>query len=96
MANNKSAKKRIKITKRNRLQNQFYRSSLKTLIKIYLKSIEKYSDSKQMDQILEAKNILKVIHKFLDKGNKRKVFHKNTVARKKSRLAGQLKKHYTN
>jgi small subunit ribosomal protein S20 len=33
MANNKSAKKRIEINERNRLQNRFYKSSVRTLIK---------------------------------------------------------------
>jgi len=95
MANNKSSKKRIRINKRNRLQNQFYKSSLRTLIRIYAKCLQKYKDSNQINQILEAKNILRLIYKFLDKGNKRKVFHKNTVNRKKSRLVAQLKKYHT-
>ena len=46
MANNKSAKKRIKITKRNRLQNRFYKSSVRSLIKNFLKDIEIYKISK--------------------------------------------------
>jgi small subunit ribosomal protein S20 len=37
MANNKSAKKRIEINKRNRLRNRFYKSSVRTLIKLFLK-----------------------------------------------------------
>ena len=35
MANNKSAKKRIEINKRNRLKNRYYKSSVRTLIKIF-------------------------------------------------------------
>ena len=34
---NPSAKKRILINKRNRLQNRFYKSTVKTLIKLFLK-----------------------------------------------------------
>ena len=45
MANNKSAKKRILITKRNNLQNRFYRSSVKTLTKRFLKDLEIYKTS---------------------------------------------------
>jgi ribosomal protein S20 len=37
MANNPSAKKRILINKRNRLQNRFYKSTVRTLIKLFLK-----------------------------------------------------------
>jgi len=40
MANNKSAEKRIEITKRNRLQNRFYKSSVRTLIKVFLKDLD--------------------------------------------------------
>ena len=36
MANNKSAKKRILIKKRNRLQNRFYKTSVRTLTKMFL------------------------------------------------------------
>ena len=42
MANNKSAKKRIEITKRNLLQNRFYKSSVRTLIKVFLKDLDIY------------------------------------------------------
>ena len=42
MANNKSAEKRIEITKRNRLKNRFYKSSVKTLIKAFLKELGIY------------------------------------------------------
>jgi small subunit ribosomal protein S20 len=37
MANSKSAEKRIEINKRNRLRNRFYKSSVRTLIKLFLK-----------------------------------------------------------
>ena len=40
MANNPSAKKRILINKRNRLQNRFYKSTVRTLIKLFLKQVE--------------------------------------------------------
>jgi len=42
MANTKSAKKRIKINKRNRLQNKFYKSSIRSLIKRFLKDLHIY------------------------------------------------------
>jgi small subunit ribosomal protein S20 len=40
MANNPSATKRILINKRNRLQNRFYKSTVKTLIKLFFKQVE--------------------------------------------------------
>ena len=45
MANNKSALKRIRINKRNRLQNKFYKSSVRTLIKMFFKRLEEYKIS---------------------------------------------------
>ena len=45
MANNKSAKKRIVIAKRNNLQNRFYKSSVRTLTKKFLKDLESYKSS---------------------------------------------------
>ena len=45
MANNKSAKKRILITKRNNLQNRFYKSSVRTLTKRFLSDLETYKIS---------------------------------------------------
>ena len=45
MANNRSAKKRILINERNRLQNRFYKTSVRNLTKIYLKNLEVYKTS---------------------------------------------------
>jgi len=36
MANNSSATKRILINKRNRLQNRFYKSTIRTFTKLFL------------------------------------------------------------
>jgi len=91
MANNKSAKKRVEIMKRNRLQNRFYKSSVRTSIKIFLKNLEIYKISKDSNDKEKAKKVLNLVYSLLDKGTKRKVFHKNMTARKKSRLANSLK-----
>ena len=91
MANNKSAKKRIEIMKRNRLQNRFYKSSVRTLIKIFLKNLEIYKISKDSNYKEKANKVLDSVYSLLDKGTKRKVFHKNMAARKKSRLTNSLK-----
>ena len=46
MANNKSAKKRIKINKRNNLKNRFYKSTVKTLTKSFIKKLQTFEESK--------------------------------------------------
>ena len=91
MANNKSAKKRIEINKRNRLRNRFYKSSIRTLIKVFLKNVESYKTSQDPIDKEKAKKILNSIYSLIDKGAKKHVFHRNTAARKKSRLAGSFK-----
>ena len=91
MANNLSAKKRILISKRNRLQNRFYKTSVRTLTKMFVKSLETYKNSKKLEDREKSQKILNSIYSLIDKGSKRNVFHKNTAARKKSKLALQLK-----
>ena len=86
MANNKSARKRIETNERNRLQNRYYKTSVRTLTKLFLKTLEEQTpESKE-----KSKTILNSIYSFLDKGTKKNIFHKNTAARQKARLAGRL------
>jgi len=91
MANNKSAKKRILISKRNNLQNRFYKSSVRTLTKRFLKDLEVYTDSKSNIDKEKAQIVLNSIYSLIDKGLKKNVYHKNTAARKKAKLAALLK-----
>ena len=91
MANNKSAQKRIEINKRNRRENKFYKTSVQNLTKLYLKNIELFKISQNLTDKNNAKNILNSIYSFIDKATKKKIFHKNTAARKKSYLAALLK-----
>jgi len=91
MANNKSAEKRIRIAKRNQRQNRFYKSSVRTLTKLYLKNIELFKTSQNLADKEKAQALLSSLYSLLDKGTKRNVFHKNTAARKKMKLAAQLK-----
>ncbi len=91
MANNKSAKKRILINKRNRLQNRFYKSSVQTLIKAFFKDLEVYKNSKNSENEERLKKSLRLAYSMIDKSAKKKLFHKNTAARKKSRLSSSLK-----
>ena len=91
MANNKSAKKRIITTERNRLINRYYKSSVRTLTKSFLQDLNAYEASKTSEKMNRLKKILGSIYSLIDKGTKTKVFHKNTAARKKSQLASKLK-----
>ena len=99
MANNKSSKKRIRITERNRLQNRVYKSSIKTFTKIFLKNKEKYEyEFKNLNnQDINDQNFKKLSKSFnhllslIDKASKKNVFHKNYAARKKSNLTNYIK-----
>ena len=91
MANNKSAKKRILINKRNNLQNRFYKSSVRTLTKRFLNDLEIYKDSQSNTDKEKVQIVLNSIYSLIDKGLKKNVYHKNTAARKKSKLAALLK-----
>lgn len=91
MANCKSAEKRIQIAKRNRLQNRYYKSSVRTLTKAFLQNLEAYKNSQDPKIKETLKENLSSVYSLIDKGTKRNVFHKNTAARKKSQLAAYLK-----
>jgi small subunit ribosomal protein S20 len=91
MANNKSAKKRILINKRNRLQNRYYQTSVRTLIKLFFQNLEVAQVEKTNRSQKNLQIILSSIFSFLDKGTKKNVFHKNTAAKKKAKLASYLK-----
>jgi small subunit ribosomal protein S20 len=91
MANNKSAEKRIGINKRNRLQNRYYKTSVRTLTKLFFKNLEILKSEKTAESKENVQTILNSIYSFLDKGTKKNVFHKNTAAKKKARLASYLR-----
>ena len=91
MANSKSAEKRIGINERNRLRNRFYKSSVRTLIKNFLKELEIYKVSKNPEDKEKVQKTLNSVYNLIDKGTKKNVFHKNTAARKKAQLVSYLK-----
>lgn len=91
MANNKSAQKRIEINKRNRLTNKYYKTSVRTLNKLFLKNLEIYKESQNNEDKKKLHEILSSIYSMLDKGSKKNIFHKNMVARKKAKLSASLK-----
>ncbi len=91
MANNKSAKKRIDINKRNRLRNKYYKTSVKTLIKLFFTNLEIYKGSKAVEDQKKVQEILNSVYSLMDKGTKKNIFHKNLAARKKAKLSAYLK-----
>ena len=91
MANSKSAEKRIQINKRNRLRNKYYKTSVRTLIKLFFTNLEVYKSSQKAEDKKKLQEILSSIYSLMDKGTKQNIFHKNTAARKKAKLAAYLK-----
>ena len=87
MANTKSAKKRIITTERNRLQNRFYKSTVRTLTKVLISNVEIYKKSPTDENKKKVQSLLNSLYSLIDKGCKKNVFHKNTAARKKSQLS---------
>jgi small subunit ribosomal protein S20 len=91
MANNKSAKKRIGINVRNRLQNKYYKTSVKTLTRLFFLNLELYKASKNIEDQKKVQKILNSVYSLMDKGTKKNIFHKNMAARKKAKLVAYLK-----
>ena len=83
MANNKSAEKRIRTNKRNRLQNRAYKSSVRTLTKKFLKDLEVYKELKTPEQKEKLTKMLGLVYSLIDKGTKRNVFHRNILQQEK-------------
>jgi small subunit ribosomal protein S20 len=91
MANSKSAEKRVEINERNRLRNRFYKSSVRTLIKVFFKDLEVYKTSKNPEDKEKLQKILGSVYSLIDKGTKKNIFHRNAAARKKAKLASYFK-----
>ena len=83
MANIKSAMKRIRQSEKRRVRNAAVRSTVRTSVKTARTAIE----GGQADQARES--LLRTIQ-VLDKAATKGVIHKNTAARRKSRLMRQL------
>jgi len=78
LPNIKSAIKRVKVTETKTLKNTMRKSALKTSIKKCKEAIAKGEG---------AAEAYKATTKALDKAAAKKLLHKNTAARRKSRLA---------
>ena len=91
MTNSKSAEKRVEINERNRLRNRFYKSSVRTLIKVFFKNLEAYKTYKNSEDKEKLQKNLSSVYSLIDKGTKKNIFHKNAAARKKAKLASYVK-----
>ena len=80
MANIKQQKKRNITNEKNRLKNASFKSSVKTAVK----KVELAVEQKNKEEAVNAYNLA---CKKLDKALAKGIFHKNFVARNKSRLA---------
>jgi len=80
----KSVLKRIRQNAKRRLRNKAAISRMKTYIKKFLNALEEKSENLQ--------EIFKTTIKIIDKTASKGIIHKNTAARKKSRLTKKLLK----
>lgn len=88
MANIKSSKKRILTAERNATKNVAFKSSIKTALKkaLELGKAESKSDKEALEKAVSK------VYQLCDKAVVKGILHKNTAARKKSRLSIALKK----
>ncbi len=85
MANIKSAKKRVLTSEVNRLRNVAFKSTIKSAVKKVLE----LASGEDKDALTAA---LSKAYQLCDKAVSKGILHKNTAARKKSRLTLAVKK----
>jgi len=84
LARNLSAEKSDRQGEKRRLRNKIVKSRARTLVKAFVDLV----DEKKKD---EANTKLAELTSFLDKAVSKGVYHRNTAARKKSRMVHLLK-----
>ena len=90
MANSRSALKRVLVAERNRVRNKSYKSALRTLMKKYFTTLDKYTAEPSEELKKQVAKDMSAAYKKIDKAVKRGVLHRNNGARQKSRLAKKL------
>nr|YP_010619858.1 Ribosomal protein S20 [Symphyocladia marchantioides]WAX03871.1 Ribosomal protein S20 [Symphyocladia marchantioides] len=90
MPQTKSHIKNSKIILRNRHFNRRYKLIIKKVIKTYILSVKNISSHDSKENLNICLNNLSIVYKMIDKAVKKKVLHKNTASRKKSRLANMI------
>lgn len=88
MPNIKSAKKRVKVSERNRLINKAYKTRMKNSIKKVLLALQEEKSREEVEQLY------KVAQSAIDKAAKIGAIHKNQASRRKSRLIAKINKHF--
>ena len=83
MANSASSKKRVKQNERNRVRNRARKSEVKTITR-------KFMDAVHQGDLQVAEESFVLVQKRLDQSSAKSTLHRNTVARRKSRLARRL------
>ncbi len=85
MANIKSAKKRILVAEKKNERNKAAKSKVKTYVKKVEAAIEANDKAAAQAALVEATSVI-------DKATKKGIYHKNTSARKISRLTKAVNK----
>lgn len=91
MANIKSAIKRVQIAERNRLRNKSYKSAVKTLMKKCFAAVDTYAANPSSESKQAVQEQLSLAYSRIDKAVKTGALHRNSGARKKSRLMKAVK-----
>ena len=92
MANTNSAKQRIHIAERNRLQNKNYKSTVRTLMKRCFVACGTFEKETGDEAKADLQRTFNAAFSKIDKAVKKGVLHRNTGANQKSRLSFALKK----
>jgi len=85
MANTRSARKRVRTSERNRIYNRYWTTRCKTSAKKVLEAINSNDAELALKRFDDAQSAL-------DKAVVKGVIHRNTAARKKSRLTKAIRK----
>ena len=92
MANTNSAKKRIQIAERNRIENKNYKSTVRTLMKRCFMACGIFEKEPGDESKADLQKTFNLAFSKIDKAVKKGVLHKNTGANQKARLSVALKK----
>jgi small subunit ribosomal protein S20 len=84
MANLKSARKRAKTSSIRYARNAAYKSKMRTAIRHFETALQEENKEQAREKL---QDVIKITDKLASKG----IIHKNTAARKKSRLSRKLK-----
>ena len=84
MPNKRSAAKRVRQSEKRRLRNKSRKTAFKNAVKKVLKAME---EGKNKEEVLE---LYKRAQALIDKAEQKGAIHRNTAARKKSRLAARV------